>query len=112
MSGKGNIKLELPEKTTASLYAKTSRGKITSDHPVTLEQPVGPVIHAHGEVHDDLVLGLTKDRVDVLGKVDDLGGLVEVSLDDFEKLLASRHDDRSIIHISCRPTACRRRRWD
>jgi hypothetical protein len=38
ISGKGNIKLELPPKTAAKLYAKTQRGKVTSDHPVTLAQ--------------------------------------------------------------------------
>jgi len=38
VSGRGNIKLELPSKTPASLYAKAQRGKVTSDHPVTLAQ--------------------------------------------------------------------------
>jgi hypothetical protein len=38
VSGRGNIKLELPPKTPASLYAKAQRGKVTSDHPVVLAQ--------------------------------------------------------------------------
>lgn len=38
VSGHGNIKLELPPKTPASLYAKAQHGKVTSDHPVTLAQ--------------------------------------------------------------------------
>lgn len=38
ISGRGNIKLELPPKTPATLYAKAQKGKVTSDHPVTLAQ--------------------------------------------------------------------------
>lgn len=38
VTGRGNIKLELPQKTSAKLYAKTQKGKITSDHPITLAQ--------------------------------------------------------------------------
>jgi hypothetical protein len=38
ISGKGNIQVKLPEKTDAKLYAKTQKGKVTSSHPVTLEQ--------------------------------------------------------------------------
>lgn len=38
VSGRGNIKLELPPKTPATLYAKAQRGKVSSDHPVTLAQ--------------------------------------------------------------------------
>lgn len=45
ISGKGNIKLELPPKTAATLYAKTQRGRVTSDHPVTLAQR--PMLISH-----------------------------------------------------------------
>lgn len=38
VSGRGNIKFELPPKTPASLYAKAQKGRVTSDHPVTLAQ--------------------------------------------------------------------------
>lgn len=38
VSGRGNIKLELPPKTPVTLYAKAQKGKVTSDHPVTLAQ--------------------------------------------------------------------------
>ena len=38
VADKGNIKLKLPAKTEAKLYAKTERGRVTSDHPITLEQ--------------------------------------------------------------------------
>lgn len=38
VSGRGNIKLELPPKTPAKLYAKAQKGRVTSDHPVTLAQ--------------------------------------------------------------------------
>ncbi|MFT6765227.1 MAG: hypothetical protein ACJAZS_000100 [Alteromonas naphthalenivorans] len=38
VSGRGNIKLELPPKTPASLYAKAQKGKVSSDHPVVLAQ--------------------------------------------------------------------------
>lgn len=33
----GSIKLELPSNTNATLYAKTEKGTVTSEHPVTLE---------------------------------------------------------------------------
>lgn len=45
VSGRGNIKLELPPKTAATLYAKTQRGKVTSDHPVTLAQRPMQISH-------------------------------------------------------------------
>ncbi len=38
VSGRGNIKIELPAKTSAKLYAKAQKGRITSTHPVTLAQ--------------------------------------------------------------------------
>lgn len=38
VSGRGNISLQLPAKTNAHLYAKTQRGKVSSDHPITLER--------------------------------------------------------------------------
>src|SRR5207244_11350095 len=51
------------------------------------EDPVLAVVHQHGKVDDDFVLGLSQDRLHVGLQVDELGGLVQVALNDLEKLV-------------------------
>src|SRR5690606_38886307 len=55
--------------------------------PVALEHPGAAVVHAHREVHDDLVLGLREDVRDVLGQIDRARGGLEVALNDLEELV-------------------------
>ena len=45
-SEKGNITLEVPEKTAATLYAKTEYGKITTDYPITLAPRTLKITHS------------------------------------------------------------------
>jgi len=45
---------------------------------VAPENPVGPVVETHREVHDDLVLGLGEDRPQIVGEVDQVGATIEL----------------------------------
>lgn len=63
ISGKGNIKLKLPPKTPASLYAKAQRGKVSSDHAVTLAQR--PI-----KITNKAMANLRKDIQGKLGSVE------------------------------------------
>jgi hypothetical protein len=54
---------------------------------VALEEAGCSVIHLHGEVHDDLALGLREDRREVRREVDDLRRSLEVALNDGEELV-------------------------
>lgn len=43
VSKRGNIVFKLPKNTAANIYAQTPRGKITSEHPITLASRTTPI---------------------------------------------------------------------
>ena len=59
---------------------------------ITLEESIAPVVHHDGKVDDDLALGLPQDGVDVIGNVNELGGLVEIPLNDLEEFETVAHE--------------------
>ena len=63
-STKGNVRLSVPENTNATLYAKTSRGKVTTQQKVLLKDVTT-------EISKTALAQLRKDIQGSLGKVDD-----------------------------------------
>jgi hypothetical protein len=58
---------------------------------VSLQQPVGTVVHHDGEIHDDLVLRFRQNRAHHRVQLDHVGGLAELGARHLEQVHSIAH---------------------